>query len=75
MKVNRVNCVSVKSSKELFAYGGKLLAIIGSFKADIYMSLYNGKSENTDFLVIQNEALVFMGRHSCPTGTFETLIF
>lgn len=30
-------------------------AVIGSFKADIDMSLYNGKSVNTDFLVIQNE--------------------
>lgn len=35
MKVNRVKCVSQRSSKELFAYGGNPLIVIGSFQADM----------------------------------------
>lgn len=55
-----MKCVSQKLSKELFAYGGKPLTVIGSFQADV--SLYNGKSVNTYFFVIQEEAPGIMGK-------------
>ena len=60
LKVNRVKCISKRSSKELFAYGGKPLTVIGSFQADV--SLCNGKSVNTDFFVIQEEAPGILGK-------------
>lgn len=62
LKVNRVKCISKRSSKELFAYGGKPLhvTVIGSFQADV--SLCNGKNVNTDFLVIQEEAPGILGK-------------
>lgn len=60
LKVNRVKCVSQRSFKELFAYVGKPLTVIGSFQADV--SLCNGKSVNTDFFVIQEEAPGIWGK-------------
>lgn len=55
-----MKCVSHRSSKELFAYGGKPLTVIGSFQGDV--SLCNRKRVNTDFFVIQEEAPGILGK-------------
>lgn len=58
IKINRVKCVSQKSSKELFDFGGKPLTVIGSFQADV--SLYNESKHR--LIVIQEEAPGILGK-------------
>lgn len=70
MKVNREKCVSQRSSKELYAYGGKPLTVIGRFQADA--RLCNGKSVHRLFCDSRGGTWYSRERHSCKTWTFET---
>lgn len=70
IKVIRVKCVSQRSSKELFAYGGNPLKVIGSFQADV--SLWNGKSKHSLFCNSRGGTWYSGERHSCESWTVET---
>ena len=49
-----MKCVSQKSSKELYAYGGKQLTVLGTFRTDIQVD-GTDRMINTEFYVIEEE--------------------
>jgi hypothetical protein len=49
-----VKYVSQKSSKELYAYGGKQLTVLGTFRTDIQVD-DTDRMINTEFYVIEEE--------------------